>query len=60
LQPLETQPTQQLADRALVQLDHKLRHNPLLQVDTAPPPDTIPLTIRTLLDPFRHRRPLFG
>jgi hypothetical protein len=59
-QPPERQLAQQLAHRALVQLDGKLLHDPPLQIDATPAYHTVPLQVRALLHPFRHLGPLLG
>jgi hypothetical protein len=56
-QPGEAQPVQELADRALVQLDLVAIDDDGLQVDPAPAHHAIPLRVRTALDEplhFRH------
>ena len=43
-----------------MQLDSKRLPNSPLQIDTAPANHTVPLKVRTLLDPFHHFGLLFG
>jgi hypothetical protein len=43
-----------------MQMDAKRLRNPPLQIDTPPADHTVPLKVRTLLDPFHHFGLLLG
>lgn len=55
-QATETQAAQQLADTALVQLDVKLAHDPLAQIDHAPADDAVGRVVRPGSHPLSDRR----